>query len=265
MTGYTIFFVGLMYFMDAGDHTRTMLAPNGTNPPAGMAAHYASFYIQEDDLVPDGWDWWEKRSWSFEVNVEVGARAHFDKRTIRRFAIPDDANVAITVSGSDQPGALEEAQFEDNAPNISSEQTPLHPDKNTAHTIAQMPVKNGQLQFWKFNEGGAAQLNVKYKGMIVIKVDNHTIRVKASKNNIPREIVFVNSPDLVGESAHVMEWGPDHFKLYHELDPGSDASKLHVPTYKTEKQLKYTNYYLRAVTQTYHTTTPGPSCSPGCC
>lgn len=265
---YTLHMIGLMYFFNPGGSRRRVLVPNGTS-----MGHYAAFFIQGADLASEKTNWWDGYQIKHEFNIEGRVAVVWE------FLFPYDADPVISISGIDTGGGLDMADFEMKIPRLHRIDRLFDVDLDKAVTIGQMPISDGALRFFRFGEGGAAQMQVNHDSAIGVDADNGRrggdvkhIELKQRGGFFGTEIVFSNAPRMLRTGAEPPVSGGhnlpimSHFSIYGQLDKHHDGSRLHAPTYSDDTpDLDFTHDFLKYLARRLARFTPGPSCSPGCC
>lgn len=191
---YTVSFVGLNYFNACTTAEKKVMIPNGTRGGGHIPTHYASLFIEADRLGPD--DWWTDQKLRRRIRLEVSL-GEFRTVDVIEFRIPK--KVELTFRCSDD--ALVNVNLDDGLPKLQ-DATGFKLDSVGADTIAEVPIPGGALEAFRFGSSALVRwLIEKHHDPITITArdgeETRRITLKESGSQIPTEIVFSNTVDLL--------------------------------------------------------------------
>jgi hypothetical protein len=271
---YTVHMAGIIYFHGCSADDKRALVPDGTSEK-GML-HHASVWVEEADLDTD--DWWKDQKHLREVSVKnrVGDRV---ATKVFEFRIPKPAELTF----SDQLEKKAECiGFDDALPKLQVIDPHFVLDDHDVETIAQVPIRGGQLDVFAFGDASVVQWTVrKHPERITITAQAKdekakTITLKTTRGPLGTEVAFTNTPELIDENPngdHDHEHngehdsgnnGMGHFGLYRKLEKHRDGSRLTLPEQKENlKPLLAHHDYIRFLDSKNEIGEPG--CTPTCC
>ena len=213
---YKVQFVGLVCFLRENGG-RFVLLPDGTQPPAGVDAHFASLIVAPETVVSSS-------GWEGDSNAANG-----------RFALPP---CSLVIEGTDVPGTLDTSDQDPALPQLKRIAPDFAIDLTTAKTVARLHVNQGKLTAYAVPGGEAimSQLDVPYDGQI-------HVTVTPDDGSSQRTILFAPGTEIA--VANMASGGyaaadqqNNHFQLYEVLssnpvsltDPVSVASLEESPS-----------------------------------
>jgi hypothetical protein len=302
---YTVNFIGLNYFDACKVPHIDVLTPNGT-PGSGkdddqIPEHFASLFIEEELCAGD--DWWPEHKQIRQVPLEIKI-GEFRIANVVEFRIPpktDPYTDPAVIHFQCKDKTFNNVNLETGLPVLQDMGFVLADRPNA---IAKVPLPGGAVEVFRF--GGATLVRwliSEHDDPITIsaydgKKTRH-VMLKKSDGNVPPEIVFSNTVDLLtplpsfngnGQTVHggmapgnghggmTAVHGSDaagsmhnhgsagHFVLYAKLDKDGDEQKFESPKLPDPLKLKaasFSNAYLAYLSSLEET--PDPPCSGGCC
>lgn len=192
---YTVAFVGLNYFNACKEGQKEALIPNGTKGSAGdhIPQHNASVFIETDQI--DSHTWWKDQVFSHPVPLAVNLD---ESRTVEmmEFRIPKEVEIKFRC----EEGTLENVNLDQGLPKLQDVKGFVlddHPD-----AIAKVPLPAGELEVFQFGSAALVRwLISQHKEPITITAfagnEKRRVTLKKSDEQIPTEIVFSNTVDLL--------------------------------------------------------------------
>lgn len=299
---YTVHFVGLNYFNACTPGGKEVLIPNGTSPSDDVPQHFASLFIEAEQLASD--DWWPDYRLPRKISLEVKLG---EIRTVDviEFRIPKKAEVTFQCNEK----TLTNRNLDLGLPNLQGLGFVLDAEPDT---IANVPLPGGVLEVFRF---GASAL---VRWLITDHDDPITVTARAGKEarsvtllksdeQLPAEVVFSNTVDLLtpagpqagngngdgmhGAGMHAVthaamdgsgngngghsatepggmhgHGSAGHFVLYAKLDKDRDESKFASPKLPDPMlltPLPFSHPYLAFLSSLEEV--PDAPCIPSCC
>jgi hypothetical protein len=261
---FKIDFLGLIYFYRKGNG-RLLLLPDGTAGGDGIPPHYASFFLETRKIIGT-------------TNWEPLQNADLDEYCVCEYPIRYPSSV--TISGVDtaaRGGCLSlgsrggiQGSHDSKVPHLKDCAPEMHIKPKKAKTIAQMPIQQGMLEAFLFEDAIVSRLTVtNHTGPITISATD----VNGTKSTIvvrdETEIVLSNTSDLAGshgqpEKTPKRGRQPSHFQLYSQLADDGKPHYLKDPTNLPDlPEFPSSQSYIVFLIDEEQV--PGADCSNTCC
>jgi hypothetical protein len=259
----TVYMAGLIYHHGCTTDAKRALVPDGT---MFRPRHYASLFIEADRIKR--YDWWRGQKKVHDLTfVEHGQTI---KERVIEFRIPTRSEITFPDDDNDPAKFL---NLENGLPQIQSENksSKFEIDLDYPETIAEVPIRGGELSAYKFHHTGEQGAVAIVQWMIMNDANEIAINVRSLHDNKTLilkshklEIVFSNTSDLIS-SGHRAKDDVSHFMLYDKLNKNRPGGKLKDPGPSTLEQLVPNHAYLKYLAQKEHPLLGGPGCTPTCC
>lgn len=269
---YTVDFLGIVYFKFGRD--AVALAPDGTAGVNGMPPHYASLFINAENVAEA--DWWRGSEFEHKRSLPGDHPKSPDTVVFKEFRIPQATEVTFACD----PGAVDAAS----AMNDLAHLTSLDPqfDVEPQGAIARIAIPGGRLDAYAFDSATAVRWTIsEHPDRVVISAGNGrgAKRIVLAGNAV--EVVFANTPDLLTERAaggvggHTHDGPVDespngqhhrHLELYGRINKGPNGGEKFKNANIERKgltELPYGSAFLRTLVATKQY--PNANCSPTCC
>ena len=260
---FKIDFLGLIYFYNQGNG-RLLLLPDGTAGGDGIPPHYGSFFLEKRKVIDD-------TTWQPLPNDDL------DAYCVSEYSIQYPS--ILTINDTDtaaRGGCLSfgarggiQGPHDSQVPHLKDCAPDMNINPKKAKTIAQIPIKQGLLEAFLFEDAVVSRLTVTdHSGPITITATD----ANGKKTIVVRdetEIVLSNTSDLAGshgqrEKRPERSQTPSHFQLYSQLaDDGKphylkEPTNLpHLPEFPSSQ-----SYILFLIDEGQ---VPGADCSNSCC
>jgi hypothetical protein len=235
-----------MYFSGCESPAKEALLPDGTQPPKEyptIPPHYASIWVEADDLETDNWWPEQKRKRTLVFNNSDGVK---ETAYVWEFRIPELAHVTFPDLG-DAPARFH--CFEYALPKLKLDNNHFEVDLDKPNVIARVSIRGGNLAVYVFKQVASVKWTIKHPDdPMEIKADGYSITLKRQT----REVVFSNNSDLLDpkyQGGHDCSSAADpdnHFYLYSQIEKRRDGRGLVIPCYRHDLEpLWYHHSYFR--------------------
>jgi len=269
----TVYMAGIVYHHGCTTGTKRALVPNGTE---FEAPHYASLFVEPN--IHNSYDWWDgyRKDHPLPFLDDQGK-----PRIVIEFRIPTNGEIKCPAEITFPDDNIGPAQFTNligglNKIKTTSPDLPFEIDTDHPETIAEVPIRGGQLTAYSF------LAEKKYDVAVVkwtIPNDSDTITISATAGRLkktltlknPRdesglEVVFTNTADLfLPNSCDGDPKKTSHFMLYDKLNKHRPVKKPLVAVLPVVRLqvLQPSNPYLKFIQN--GTRIADAQCAPTCC
>lgn len=266
---YTVHMAGIIYFHGCTTADKRALVPDGTVPEGGLPPHFTSLFVDPGQLVSA--DWWKGERYEHKVPV-VDDTGQEVLVPVIEFRIPKPAEITFP---DDLDDKAEFIDFEKKLPRLQTIDPAFVVDLDDVDTIAQVRIRGGKLDVYALGDAAVVRWVVsRHPDLFTIRAravnqnngdrEFKTITLRSTRSGLGTEIVFANTPDLIGGHAHAHMTGQPHFPLFGKLDKQRDGSRLETPDPpKTLDALPTDHPYMRFLIANEEIGEPG--CTPSCC
>lgn len=256
----TVHMAGLMYFHGCSIDDKKALLPDGRGGSGKIPPHYASIWVEHDQLDDD--DWWPGEKYTHDVIVEDEQGNEIEVQ-IHEFRIAEPAVVRFPDEGKDPARFV---NLESTLPKLQEIDKSFEIDLDTPATIATIPIRGGSLTTYLFGEVGIVQWTIPDSRAMVIEAEagknTWTISLKRDSGRFGTEIVVANTSDLLGKPEKDED---NHFALYGRLERRRRHGGLTPPEeIDVEDPLPFDHDYLKTLVHGGNEL-PAPGCTPTCC
>lgn len=260
---FKIDFLGLIYFYHQKGG-RLLLLPDGTAGADDIPPHYASLFLEKTKVTDD-------RTWH-PLPSDALDRYGVNEYSIRYRSM-------LTITGADTAidgGCLSfgagggiDSSHDSKVPHLKDCASDMHIDPQKAKTIAQMPIRQGTLEAFLFENAIVSRLTViNHSGPITITATD----ASGTKTIVVRdetEIVLSNTSDFAGSHGQRLRRPEEddddhHFQLYSQLADDGQPHALKEPT-DSPNLPKFPSSQAYIVFLREGPQVPGANCSNSCC